>query len=424
MENIITNLNESVSAPDSYADRLLCIALNIGEGMLRSGGEISRVENTVERICLAYGAEFIEVFSITSVIIAAVRMKNGEYSSQVRRVKATSNDLLRLELYNGISRKICNETPPLSSVKELIEEAKRKRLYPSWVRLIAAAFTAGLFTVSFGGNLIDGAVASFIGAIIFNIDRNLGLNFNKMAKIAFNSFIGGFLACFSVFIGIGHNAAAIIIGTVILLIPGLMFGTALRNLLCGDLLSGSLEIVRACLTALMIALGYLSSTLIFKGAYTPLENQTHELIRFLLVALGVIGFAIIFNIKPSRLFYVSVGGVGTYTIFSLLLSSMLPLFACALVASAFSALYSELCARILRAPSIVFLLPCTIPIVPGRSLYSAMSNLLSGNNSLSLEFLYNAASVGVGIACGIIFVSILFSIASSARAYFFNSLKK
>jgi len=421
---MLTNFIESPSSPDSYADRLLCVALNIGEGMLRSGGEISRVENTVERICLAYGAEYIEVFSITSVIIAAVRMKNGEYSSQVRRVKATSNDLLHLELYNGISRKICNEAPPLSSVNELIEDAKKKRIYPRWSRFIAAALTSGIFAIFFGGGVIDGLVTSIIGALIYIIDREWALSFNKMAKTAFNSFIGGFLACFSVFIGIAHSAAAIMLGTVILLIPGLAFGTALRNLLCGDLLSGSLEIIRAILTALMIALGYLSSMLIFKGIYTPIENRTHQLIGLILVALGVVGFGIIFNIKPSRLFFVSVGGVGTYTVFSLLSSALLPPFVCALVGSAFSALYSELCARILRAPTTVFLLPCSIPIVPGRSLYSAMSNLLSGNNSLSLEFLYNAASIGIGVACGIVFVSIFFSMVASARAYYYQNFKK
>ena len=418
------NAMKGRAALNSYADIHLCTALDIGEGMLRSGGEISRVENTIERICFAYGAEHVEVFSITSVIIAAIRMKDGAYSSQVRRVKASSNDLLRLELYNSISRRICAETPSLDDVAILLDKANKKHVYPKWLRLLMASVTAGIFAISFGGNLVDGIVAALIGAIIYLIDRNLALNFNKMAKTALGSFIGGFLACFTVFIGIGHSAAAVMIGTVMLLIPGLAFGTALRNLLCGDILSGSLEIVRSCLTALMIALGYLTSMLIFRGVYTPITNKTHETIRIVTVALGVIGFAIIFNIKPSRLFYVAVGGIGTYLLFKLLTSAEIPLFVCAITASAFSALYSECCARLLRAPSIVFLLPCTIPIVPGEKLYNTMSNLLSGNNSTSLEFFYKTASIGIGIACGIVFVSIIFSIAASVRSYYLKLLKK
>ena len=81
-----------------FAEYLLCLALDVGEGMLKNGGEVSRVENTVERICKAYGAVHVEVFSIISVIHAAVRMPDGSYSSQMRRVKSSSNDLYRLEL--------------------------------------------------------------------------------------------------------------------------------------------------------------------------------------------------------------------------------------------------------------------------------------------------------------------------------------
>ncbi|MBQ7381094.1 MAG: threonine/serine exporter family protein, partial [Clostridia bacterium] len=57
-----------------FADDLLRLALDVGEGMLKNGGEISRVEDTVERICRAYGAEHVEVFTIISVINASVRI--------------------------------------------------------------------------------------------------------------------------------------------------------------------------------------------------------------------------------------------------------------------------------------------------------------------------------------------------------------
>ena len=53
---------------DIYAEYLLCLALDVGEGMLKNGGEISRVEDTIERICKAYGAAHVEVFSIISFI--------------------------------------------------------------------------------------------------------------------------------------------------------------------------------------------------------------------------------------------------------------------------------------------------------------------------------------------------------------------
>jgi uncharacterized membrane protein YjjP (DUF1212 family) len=50
-----------------------------------------------------------------------------------------------------------------------------------------------------------------------------------------------------------------------LLVPGLSFGSAMRDLLYGDLLAGTLKTVQACLSALMIAFGYMIATLIVGG---------------------------------------------------------------------------------------------------------------------------------------------------------------
>ena len=44
---------------------LLTCALDIGEKMLISGAEISRVEDSVKRICNAYDVKRIDVFTIT-----------------------------------------------------------------------------------------------------------------------------------------------------------------------------------------------------------------------------------------------------------------------------------------------------------------------------------------------------------------------
>ena len=246
-------------------DRLLCLALDVGEGMLKNGGEINRVENTVERICLAYGAAHIEVFAIPSVIIAALRNADGSYSSQVRRIAQTENNLLRLEQFNEISRRVCRQTPPLEEVDRLIHAAKTKRSYPIWIRNLAGAVAAGSFAVFFGGSWRDGLAAALIGVLIGLVDLLPVRQVNRLAKTLIQSFLGGMLAWLSVLIGFGTDVGMIMIGTIMLLIPGLAFGTALRDLLCGDLLAGTLKTVQACLAALMIAAGYLLSMLVMGG---------------------------------------------------------------------------------------------------------------------------------------------------------------
>ena len=247
------------------ADSLLRIALDVGDGMIKCGGEISRVEDTVERICKAYGAVHVEVFSIMSLIVASVRMPDGSYASQTRRVRSASNNFYKLEIYNGISRQICSETPPLDEVDRMIKEKKTKKLYPLWLRPIAAALVSSTFAILFGGNLKDSLAAAVVGAIVISVDIFWDRRINEMAKTVLNSLVGGLLACIAARLGLCDSVSTVMIGTIMLHVPGLYFGTALRDLLCGDLLAGLLKTVQACLSTLMMAFGYLLAMIIVGG---------------------------------------------------------------------------------------------------------------------------------------------------------------
>ena len=247
-------------------EHLLSVALDVGEMLLKSGAEIRRVEDTVERICRAYGALHVEVFAIVSMLNVEIHMPDGSYSTQIRRVYETGTDLFRLELYNDISRKICKNTPPLEEVDEMIRKAKEKKPYPKWVAsYLGSLLAAGGFAVFFGGTLMDGIVAALIGLLMMLIARVEVKRINTLAKTLINAFLAGILACSAVAIGFGDNEGMIMIGTIMLQIPGVAFSAALRDLLCGDVLAGSLKTVQAVLSTLMIAFGYLLAMLMMRG---------------------------------------------------------------------------------------------------------------------------------------------------------------
>lgn len=248
------------------ADHLLSVALDVGELLLQSGAEIRRVEDTVERICRAYGAIHVEVFAIISMLNVQIHMPDGSHSTQIRRVYETSTDLFSLELYNDISRNICKNTPPLEQVDEMLRMAKKKKPYPKWVAsFLGSMFAAGGFAVFFGGTLMDGIVAALIGLLMALVTRVEVKRINFLAKTLINAFLAGTLACLAVAVGFGNNAGMIMIGTIMLQIPGVAFSAALRDLLCGDVLAGSLKTVQAILSALMIAFGYLLAMLMMRG---------------------------------------------------------------------------------------------------------------------------------------------------------------
>lgn len=253
---------EKIKEGSVTADTVLCLALDIGEGMLKSGGEVSRVESTIERICRAYGAVHVEVFSIISVINATVHMADGTQSAQMRRIRTTGTNMYRLELFNEISREICQATPAIDEANARVRAAKQRFAYPQWAVLPASAVAASMFAVFFGGGVTEALVALLIGALLGMIDLLASNRVNELAKTV----VAGILSAASALLITGADSGVIMIGTIMLLVPGVAFGTALRDLLCGDLIAGGLKTVQACLAALMIAFGYLLSMAVMGGA--------------------------------------------------------------------------------------------------------------------------------------------------------------
>jgi uncharacterized membrane protein YjjP (DUF1212 family) len=393
----------------SFADQLLCLALDVGEGVLKNGGEVHRVEDTVERICHAYGASHVEVFAITTLILASVRMEDGSYSSQIRRVPRSSNYFARFEEYNRISREVCQNTPPLQEFHEMLVAVKKQVSYPRWIAVFGGGLTAGMFSILFGGSLRDCLASFLIGLLLSALSTYHFETINMLAKTVIMSLLSGVLSYAIVLVGIGENLDMIMIGTIMLLIPGLAFGNAIRDLLCGDILAGILKTVQSCLTAILIACGFLISILILAPTGVPQGGTplAHSFaIQLVAAVLGSIGFALMFYLRARYMPAIALGGGLTYTVYVLFCGLGLSLFLAAFFAAIFAALFGELCAKLLRAPTLMFVSLFTISIVPGGGLYYTMSALLASDRvSLNSNF-SSTLLISAGLATGTMLVTI------------------
>ena len=229
----------------SDADNIVRIALDIGEGLLLCGADVHRVEVAIEKICRTYGAAHVDVFTIHSLILTAIYMPDGSHSTQSRRIFDYTNNLSKMERYNALSREICETRPPIAEVDSRIRAIKKGSAYPMWITILGHILSAGSFAVFFGGSLRDGIAAGIVGAVIWALDAVKFDYFNKMPKTMLISFFAGLASCLSVHAGIGENMDMIIIGTIMLLTPGLSLGNAMRDLLGGDTLTGTLKAVQA-----------------------------------------------------------------------------------------------------------------------------------------------------------------------------------
>ena len=134
------------------------------------------------------------------------------------------------------------------------------------------------------------------------------------------------------------------------------------------------------------------------------------LIKAITAFLSSVGFAIILRISPRHLIEASLGGMMTYLIYYTVMYFGLGYFAAGFISTTFAALFAETMARVKRAPAIVYLLPGVIPTVPGGDLYRGMRDLISGSIDTALANFSIAVNIALGIAGGIVTVSILFGI--------------
>jgi len=250
---------------EDHTDAILCTALDIGQLLLKSGAEIFRVEDTIERICKAYGAEHVEVFCLTSFLTAAVRMPDGQYSTQTRRVRESANHMHRIELVNALSREICESPMDLDDVQKRLKQIKTSDPYPKWIYILAAILGAGMYCLFFGGTWHDFVACAPISAIMMAFSLYKPDFVRTPAEVFINSIVAGFLAHIFVIVGLGENIDKIMIGTIMILIPGLSFGTSLRDLICDDTLSGTIRLIQSLKLAIIIAVGYGISILTLGG---------------------------------------------------------------------------------------------------------------------------------------------------------------
>lgn len=135
--------------------------------------------------------------------------------------------------------------------------------------------------------------------------------------------------------------------------------------------------------------------------------DTDLLTKTVICGMGSLAFGIVYKMKAQRLWVVAVGGGAGWFVYSVLFLVTGSVFAGNMGASMFATGYSEIMARRKKAPVVVFLLPCLIPLVPGGSLYYAMNHVVLKDMEKAFEYLSGALEAAMGIAAGIIVLSVV-----------------
>lgn len=232
------------------------IAVEAGRIILENGGETYRVEDTIIRICTVLGVKHADSFVTPTGIMMSVIDKDGRTTSIVRRIRTRTVDLEKVCRVNEFSRNICKYSNSEKELIQLLKEIDATERYSLSSTLFFSSLAAGFFTLLFGGGVTDFFPAFFAGLLIKFISikfSNAGIN------DFFINIVGGAAASIAALLlsrlGLVDSVDKVIIGSIMLLVPGLAITNAIRDTIAGDLVAGLTRATEAFLVAVGIAVG-------------------------------------------------------------------------------------------------------------------------------------------------------------------------
>ena len=250
-----------VSQPDAFRPdnelKAMEVAQLAGHILLENGAEISRVEETMDRISAYFGVETKNFFVLSNGIFTTGGSRDfrQEYA-KVEHIPVRGTQMDRVVAVCQFSRDVENGQYTTEQALRRLREIQQMPPKRRSLQILASGIGSGCFCYLFGGNLSDSAVALVAGLLLYVFVMYVSAP--HMSKILGN-ICGGLLAsavCLLAFHwNMGDHLSRMIIGAVIPLIPGVPFTNGIRDLADGDYISGIVRLADAVLIFICIAVG-------------------------------------------------------------------------------------------------------------------------------------------------------------------------
>jgi uncharacterized membrane protein YjjP (DUF1212 family) len=365
--------------------------LDLGAALLGAGCATHRLESALARIGALEGYD-VEAFAVPTGLF--ISLSGGGLTQplmRMTRVKEWATDLERLALIDRIFNDVLSRELTLAQARRLLDRIEAKPpTYPTGLRVLATAGTAGAAAVFFRGGWREIGIAAFGGLLLAVMRELLG---HRSRTALLSDFVGAVIAASTAWAAgslLPEVAREVIVLAVIIpLVPGMALTTGIAELVHKNLVSGGAKLMEALVTFLSIVFGIAVVVALesLAGGAPPQAPAREEPGLWMNAgALLVVsaGFAIIFAVPrnltaPAML----VGAVG-WTITSLGVRYF-PGSLAAFTASLAIAVLANAIARVGDRPAQVFLLPAMVLLVPGSFGFISLESFLRGN------FLHGAA---------------------------------
>ena len=395
------------------AGKVLELASYAGHILLENGAEISRVEETMERIAGHYGVDSSSFFVLSNGIFTTA----DSGFAKVEFIPFKGAQLQRVAEVNQLSRDIADGLLTIDQARERLTAIRNMKSSGNWGQILGSAVGSAGFCIIFGGGLMDAAAAFVTGALLWAfVCFVTAPHTSKIIGNIAGSALATTLCIIFHRLGFGVNLGNMIIGSLIPLIPGVPFTNGIKDLANEDYLAGDTRLLDALMVFLCIAVGVVVTFTVDSW----LEGSMMEVIlapgtdsftatfpfQALAALVGTIGFSVLFGV--SRKLWLQAGICGTLGWLAYLVFfryTPLGVTFSTVAAAMLVTVISRMSSNIFKAPATIFLIPGIFPMVPGGGLFWTSYHIASDQFRLALESGYSSIKITLAIVFGIILVS-------------------
>lgn len=367
-----------------------------GRILMESGAEVFRIETTMNHIADALGIESFEVYVVNQGIIASGTNQLGYQEAKVMNVNETAIDLGKLEAVNTLSRSLSKQTKVTATeVLHQLTRINHQALYTVWAILAAYFLGAGGFSLALGSSFIDAFTAAIAGLLAGGF---IQLASSKIHTRFLTTILASSIVSLSVnlfyFLGLGETRSIILLGALMIMIPGGFFVNAIREISQNHFIIGFTLLMSALMSCISISAGVAGTTELLPFADQMTKTFSAEsvtyvdfLMRTLAAGVGTIAFSVTYHVPKRYLLDIGMVSAVSWLLYMLVKENLALDIIAIFLPGLFVTLVSKILAARRKTPMTIFLSTSIFPLIPGLSFYRGIYFMLTGSNELAMTHL-------------------------------------